>query len=97
MVLVSYDLSQPRALLMSCLIALSSTSFVAEIVKKLIVPFASRTSSEAHRVVKYAPHFRLAFTLLNEDASSGHAALSWELEKSVHGEGPGVPPFTWQC
>ncbi|KAH8101175.1 phosphatidylinositol-glycan biosynthesis class S protein, partial [Cristinia sonorae] len=35
------------------------------------------------RVVKYSPRYRLAFSLLNEDASSGNAAVSWEVEKAL--------------
>ena len=50
---------------------------------KLLAPYNFRSANEAHRVVKYAPRFRLAFTLLNEDASSGNAAISWAVEDAT--------------
>ena len=37
-------------------------------------------------MVKYAPRYRLAFTLLNEDASSGNAAVTWDVEESLERE-----------
>ncbi len=52
--------------------------------EKLLLPYNFRSSSDAHRVVKYAPRYKLAFTLLNEDTSSGNAAISWELEDAIH-------------
>ncbi|EKM57603.1 uncharacterized protein PHACADRAFT_192749 [Phanerochaete carnosa HHB-10118-sp] len=62
---------------------------VAETVTNLLAPHASLTASEEHRTVKYSSRYRLAFTLLNEDASSGQAALSWDvreaLEAYLHG------------
>ncbi|KAG8903955.1 GPI transamidase component [Tulasnella sp. 403] len=35
------------------------------------------------RVVQYAPRYRLAFSLLNEDASVGGAARGWEIEDAI--------------
>lgn len=58
---------------------------VAETVTKLLVPHALLTASKEHRIVKYSPRYRLAFTLLNEDASSGQAALSWDVREAVEG------------
>lgn len=57
---------------------------VIETIVKLIAPHAVRTASEEHRVVKYSPRYRLAFTLLNEDASSGQAALSWDIREAIN-------------
>lgn len=57
---------------------------LSESVENLLLPYNFRSSSDAHRVVKYAPRYRLAFTLLNEDTSSGNAAISWELEDAIH-------------
>ncbi|KAI0792312.1 phosphatidylinositol-glycan biosynthesis class S protein-domain-containing protein [Abortiporus biennis] len=50
---------------------------------KLLAPPSPLSSSTTHRVVKYSPIYRLAFTLLNEDASSGQASFSWEIEKAI--------------
>ncbi|TCD70687.1 GPI transamidase component [Steccherinum ochraceum] len=46
-----------------------------------IIPPSVATTS--HRVVKYAPKYRLAFTLLNENAGSGNGAMSWEVEDAM--------------
>ncbi|GJE85189.1 GPI transamidase component PIG-S [Phanerochaete sordida] len=56
---------------------------VIDTVTKILVPHVSQTASEEHRVVKYSPRYRLAFSLLNEDASSGRAALSWDVREAV--------------
>ncbi len=31
----------------------------------------------------YAPRYRLAFTLLNEDAASGNGALAWDVQSAI--------------
>ena len=31
----------------------------------------------------YAPRYRLAFTLLNEDAASGNGALDWDVQNAI--------------
>ncbi|KAH9947537.1 phosphatidylinositol-glycan biosynthesis class S protein [Amylocystis lapponica] len=51
----------------------------------LLAPYSTLRSSfsQASRVVKYASRYRLAFTLLNEDAASGVAAMTWEVQDSI--------------
>lgn len=34
----------------------------------------------------YSPRYRLAFTLLNEDAASGNAAMSWDVQEAIQSE-----------
>ncbi|GAA6027393.1 hypothetical protein JCM8097_007824 [Rhodosporidiobolus ruineniae] len=36
------------------------------------------------RVVKFSPHYKLVFSLLNEDSSSGSAVLSWDIDTLLH-------------
>lgn len=37
-------------------------------------------------MVRYAPKYRLAFSLLNEDASAGGAVHSWDVEAGIDRE-----------
>ncbi len=37
------------------------------------------------RVAQYAPRYRVAFSLLNEDASYGGAVTGWSIEKAIEG------------
>lgn len=61
---------------------------LADTLAKLTAPHETRSTSaaQAHRVMKYAPRYQLAFTLLNEDASSGMASLSWDVQGCISGE-----------
>ncbi|KAF6764310.1 phosphatidylinositol-glycan biosynthesis class S protein-domain-containing protein [Ephemerocybe angulata] len=36
------------------------------------------------RVAQFASRYRLAFSLLNEDASSGNGVMSWDVQKGIH-------------
>lgn len=54
---------------------------VVDNLSALLLP--SSDSFESLRVVKYSPRFRLAFSLLNEDASSGRAVLSWDVKGAI--------------
>ncbi|KZT07098.1 uncharacterized protein LAESUDRAFT_713904 [Laetiporus sulphureus 93-53] len=56
---------------------------VADTLATLISPYTTLRSPHAERVVSYAPRYRLAFTLLNEDAASDNAALSWDVRESL--------------
>ncbi|CCM04395.1 uncharacterized protein FIBRA_06571 [Fibroporia radiculosa] len=56
---------------------------LADALATLLSPYSTLRSSQAERVAKYAPRYRLAFTLLNEDAASGTAALSWDVHASL--------------
>lgn len=35
--------------------------------------------------MKYAPRYRLAFTLLNEDAASGQGVFTWDVREAIDG------------
>lgn len=61
--------------------AITKTS---DTVTRLLIPYTYQTASEEHRTVKYAPRYRLAFTLLNEDATTSQAALSWDIGNALH-------------
>ncbi|KAI0763472.1 phosphatidylinositol-glycan biosynthesis class S protein-domain-containing protein [Trametes elegans] len=52
---------------------------------KLIAPYSASTNShvQTQRVMKYSPRYRLAFTLLNEDAASGKAAMTWNVQDAI--------------
>ena len=58
----------------------------SETVTRLLAPYTYQTASEEHRTVKYAPRYRLAFTLLNEDATTSQAAFSWDIRSALHGK-----------
>lgn len=49
----------------------------------LLVPYSSSSDPE-HRVVQYSPHYRLAFSLLNEDAAAGGAVMDWNVLSSIN-------------
>ncbi|KAI0318516.1 phosphatidylinositol-glycan biosynthesis class S protein-domain-containing protein [Amylostereum chailletii] len=59
------------------------------IVSQLLSPYSSlRTSRRCsghceHLVAKYAPRYRLSFTLLNEDATSGKAIAGWDIQRAI--------------
>lgn len=36
------------------------------------------------QVVQYAPRYRLAFSFMNEDASSGESPLSWDVKSAIN-------------
>ncbi|KAH9836162.1 phosphatidylinositol-glycan biosynthesis class S protein-domain-containing protein [Rhodofomes roseus] len=56
---------------------------LADTLATLLTPYTSLRSSQAERVVTYSPRYRLAFTLLNEDAAAGNAALSWDVQNAL--------------
>jgi hypothetical protein len=47
----------------------------------LLLPKAGKQAGQ--KVAQYASRYRLAFTLLNEDISTGAAPRGWEVEGSV--------------
>ncbi|KAF7318895.1 hypothetical protein HMN09_00225300 [Mycena chlorophos] len=51
---------------------------LADALSDLLVP---RLNS--HRIAHYAPRYRLAFTLLNEDAVEGDAISSWDISTAI--------------
>ncbi|KDQ07435.1 hypothetical protein BOTBODRAFT_180713 [Botryobasidium botryosum FD-172 SS1] len=55
---------------------------IAETLQALLLP--PSTSAQELRVIQYAPRYRLAFTLLNEDASVGGAIMGWEIASAIN-------------
>lgn len=51
----------------------------------LLTPYgtASPPGTFRHLVAKYAPRYRLAFTLLNEDAAAGRAVVGWDVADMI--------------
>ncbi|KAJ3484833.1 hypothetical protein NLI96_g5363 [Meripilus lineatus] len=62
----------------------SSTRRLADVMRALVAPPQALVSGSAQQAVKYASRYRLAFTLLNQDSASGNAALSWDIQSSIH-------------
>ncbi|EPQ52232.1 hypothetical protein GLOTRDRAFT_80455 [Gloeophyllum trabeum ATCC 11539] len=60
----------------------TATKALADKLTALLSPYAD-THEREHVVSKYASRYRIAFTLLNEDAASGKSALSWEIRKAL--------------
>ncbi|KAH9899174.1 phosphatidylinositol-glycan biosynthesis class S protein-domain-containing protein [Cubamyces lactineus] len=51
---------------------------------QLLAPYNAHTSEpQTQRVMTYSPRYRLAFTLLNEDAASGNAAMAWDVQGAI--------------
>ncbi len=61
---------------------------LANTLSKLLMPYSTYAAShlQAQRVMTYSPRYRLAFTLLNEDAASGNAALAWDVRGAIQSE-----------
>ncbi|KAJ6588774.1 phosphatidylinositol-glycan biosynthesis class S protein-domain-containing protein [Mycena capillaripes] len=51
---------------------------LADALSVLLVP-----PTDAHRVAQYSPRYRLAFTLLNEDAAVGRAISGWDISGAI--------------
>ena len=51
----------------------------------LYTPYTSGSQDHSfqHLVAKYSPRYRLAFTLLNEDAAAGKAISGWDVEHAL--------------
>lgn len=62
-----------------------SPSKLANFLISLLSPHSSNSKLRKHsdRVAKYASRYRLAFSLLNEDASQGPAAIGWDIHQSI--------------
>ncbi|KAI0298712.1 phosphatidylinositol-glycan biosynthesis class S protein-domain-containing protein [Multifurca ochricompacta] len=56
-----------------------------ELIMSLLTPYEtpSPPGTFRHLVVKYAPRYRLAFTLLNGDATAGRAVIGWDVVKMI--------------
>ncbi|PIL23248.1 hypothetical protein GSI_14558 [Ganoderma sinense ZZ0214-1] len=62
-----------------------SVTRLAHTLNQLLAPYDTYSGSaiQAQRVMTYAPRYRLAFTLLNEDAASGNGALAWDVQNAI--------------
>jgi len=58
----------------------SSPSKLANLIVDLLTP--RRTAADQQKVAKYSPRYRLAFSLLNENAALGKSAVGWDLNDS---------------
>lgn len=60
-------------------------SHIPQLLTSLCAPSSSPSGSgsASHLVAKYAPHYRLAFTVLNEDAADGNAVIGWDIRNSI--------------
>lgn len=61
---------------------LASPSELVDILSSLLMPYSS-LSDRDHRAAQYSPHYRLAFSLLNEDAAAGSAVLDWNIRGAI--------------
>jgi len=62
---------------MSC-----TVSQLVDTLSALLVPY-SAVPEEEYRVAQYSPRYRLAFTLLNEDAAAGNAVIGWDVPNAI--------------
>jgi phosphatidylinositol glycan class S len=60
----------------------ASPSELVDTLCSLLVPY-SGVSDRDHRAAQYSPHYRLAFSLLNEDAVAGSAILDWNIRGAI--------------
>ncbi|EGN92894.1 hypothetical protein SERLA73DRAFT_98679 [Serpula lacrymans var. lacrymans S7.3] len=56
-----------------------------EILSRLVAPYHTSVDSDLReqRVVQYAARYRLAFSLLNEDASLGQTITGWDVDNAI--------------
>lgn len=59
-----------------------ATIQVADTIASLIVPYFFLADPD-RRVAQYSPRYRLAFSLLNEDASAGDGVLIWDIQRGL--------------
>lgn len=57
---------------------------LASILSELLAPEIS--SIQEQRVIQYSNRYRLAFTLLNENAASDHLFHSWDIQPAIVGK-----------
>ena len=60
----------------------ASPSELVNTLCSLLVPY-SGLSEKDHRAAQYSPHYRLAFSVLNEDAAAGSAVLDWDIRGAI--------------
>src|SRR6267154_5156146 len=61
---------------------------LSSMLSDLIAPPESSTS-HSQRVVQYSDHYRLAFTLLNENAIPHRFVETWDVQDALAGNPPG--------
>ncbi|KAF8884920.1 phosphatidylinositol-glycan biosynthesis class S protein-domain-containing protein [Gymnopilus junonius] len=59
-----------------------SATKLVDSMTSLLAPYSAASDPE-HRVAQYSPHYRLAFSLLNEDAAAGDPYLDWQIEAGL--------------
>ncbi|KIM86728.1 hypothetical protein PILCRDRAFT_815979 [Piloderma croceum F 1598] len=58
-----------------------SPTTLIDTLSDLLAPYAPSDSHDC--VVQYAPRYRLAFTMLNEDAAAGQAVHGWDIQDAI--------------
>ncbi|EIN08399.1 hypothetical protein PUNSTDRAFT_103264 [Punctularia strigosozonata HHB-11173 SS5] len=79
---ISVDPHIPAPILQGRDVSLPDTTAL-ERLSELFALYPEEVASHGHRVAQYAPRYRLAFSLLNEDAAEGKAALTWDVRTSI--------------
>ncbi|THH21162.1 hypothetical protein EW146_g339 [Bondarzewia mesenterica] len=66
-------------------VPIQEVSHIPQLLSSLLSPYSSHTGFGGleHLVAKYAPRYRLAFTVLNEDAAGGQAVVGWDVQSSI--------------
>jgi Phosphatidylinositol-glycan biosynthesis class S protein. len=59
-----------------------TVSELADTLAELLVPY-STSPDKKYRVAQYSPCYRLAFTLLNEDAAAGSSIIGWDISDAI--------------
>jgi GPI-anchor transamidase subunit S len=72
----------PRSVLKGRQILLSEQNLF-ERLADLLSLYPDDVASHGHRVTQYAPRYRVALSLLNEDATEGKVALSWDVRTAT--------------
>ena len=62
----------------------ASLSELVDTLRSLLVPYSGSSNGD-HRAAQYSPHYRLAFSLLNEDAAAGSAVFDWNIRGAIRG------------
>lgn len=55
---------------------------LADTIASLILPYSFMADPD-RRVAQYSPRYRLAFSLLNEDAAAGDGVLFWNIQRGL--------------
>ncbi|WFD20926.1 GPI transamidase component [Malassezia caprae] len=87
------DINPPYEIRRSVRLPLKGRKIVPKQLKKYIAPYlgipwanvkeGKKCLPEDARVISYAPRLRLVFSLLQEDASRGHAVQEWDLQHAL--------------